>query len=143
LSATALELLGALIGAEFGALQLALAVPSDDRVSAEVVSSAAPTSSKSCSSGAYILASTSLSSVNCRTSSLGSAVSVSAKKVVAGKMSMGWSLAGSCLPAAGRAGLAELRGGFVRVCRRGCDLRCDEASADGALADFMAIDEEG
>jgi hypothetical protein len=65
---------------------------------------------------------------------------VSAKWVMAGKMSMGWSPAGplsESLPP-GRTVVAELRGGFVRVCRTGWDLRCDEASPAGAFADFIA-----
>lgn len=53
---------------------------------------------------------------------------------------MGWSptgpeAGGSLVPT--RPALIELRGGFVRVCRTGCDLRCDEASAGAGLADFI------
>lgn len=101
---------------------------------------AAETSLKSCSWGAKILASTSLSSVKWRTSSFGRAVIVSAKCVIAGNMSMGWSptvreAGGSLAPT--RPALRELRGGFVRVCRTGCDLRCDEGSAGRGLADFI------
>ncbi len=54
---------------------------------------------------------------------------------------MGWSptgpeVGGSLAPS--RPALRELRGGFVRVCRTGCDLRCDGASAGRGLADFIA-----
>lgn len=33
--------------------------------------------------------------------------------------------------------LAEVRDGFVRACRAGCDLRSDDDSAAGGLADFI------
>lgn len=66
----------------------------------------------------------------------------SAKNVMAGNISMGWSPVGpliESLPPFGWPMLAEVRAGFVRACRAGCDLRCDDDddSAVGVLADFM------
>ena len=56
---------------------------------------------------------------------------------------MGWSAAVPPIESPvpfGRPRFAELRGGFVRACRAGCDLRAvDESVAVVGLADFMAI----
>lgn len=54
---------------------------------------------------------------------------------------MGWSVVEpliESLPPFDRPRLAEVRGGFVRACRAGCDLRLDDESAVvGSLAVFM------
>jgi hypothetical protein len=103
------------------------------------VLSVASRSWKRAASGANVLASTSLSSVKWRTSSLGSAVIASVKWVMAGKISIGCSCAGA--PAKELPRLSdEVRGGFVRVCRTGCArrLRLTEPSGAGGFAVFIS-----
>ena len=75
------------MGAEVGAIVLDASLLSRESGREELV--AAETSLNNWSWGVKILASTSLSNVKCRTSSLGSAVIESAKCVIAGKMSIG------------------------------------------------------
>jgi hypothetical protein len=87
------------------------------------------------SSGPYILASTSLRSVKCRTSSLGKAVIQSAKKVIAGNISL-LSLVESLRPNGPPGPDIEDRGGLFRVCRRGC-LRLEERSAGTCFEVFI------
>lgn len=138
LIAMPLELFWALMGAEAGAIPLEASL--FVRGSGRGALAAAATSRKSCSSGAKSLASTSLRRVKWRTSSLGRAVTQSAKWVIAGKMSMGWSPPIKSLPAPERPRVAVLREGFVRAWRAGCDRRCDRLSAGDALADFIVGD---
>jgi len=105
--------------------------------------SAASTRRPSSSSGAKIFASTSLSSVKCRTSSFGRAVITSAKCVIAGKISIGSGLGGpSSAPREprapkGRALPIEDLGGLLRVWRKGWALRPDVMSAGGGFAVFI------
>lgn len=104
---------------------------------------------RSCS-GAKILASTSLSRVKCRTSSLGRAVITSVKWVIAGKISIGWSgLEAPSRPASdprapkGLEAPIEDRGGFVRVWRKGCARRLDAKSGGCGLLVFMVCAKRG
>jgi hypothetical protein len=94
------------------------------------------------SSGAKIFASTSLSNVKCRTSSLGSAVIASAKCVIAGKISIDCSSSPPLMDPRGPKGRApeiEALGGFVRVCRTGWARRLDKRSEAGGFDVFIAV----
>ncbi len=135
-------LLEALMGMDTDAALLDASL-SSLAASGEVVLRVSWSSWSRVASGAKILASTSLRSVKCRTSSFGRAVMASAKCVTPGSMLMGCSGAGAL--ANGLARLKdEVRGGLTRVWRTGCRrLEPPAPSGAGGFAVFMLDDVGG